>query len=135
MINQVSYDPSTYTAYARPDEFFDQHHRYALIVSNAVRDTAGRPVGPDPAFLDCLNQRPAQGYCAELRRGLSKLPLEARPFPVVSASVFTTMSATAWLEKARATLDRRAPIAFAPLAPKSGLRHRLDHAALADGRE
>lgn len=117
-INQVSYDPSTYTAYARPDEFFDQHRRYALIVSNAVRDTEGRAVEPDPAFLDCLNQRAPQGYCAELRRGLAATPLEATPMPVVTASVFTTMTATAWLEKARASL-RRAPIAFAPLAPKA----------------
>ena len=52
-INQVIYDPATNTAYAKPDEFFDQHRRYALVVTDAVKDRAGDPVKADPAFESC----------------------------------------------------------------------------------
>ena len=47
------------------------------------------------------------------------------------------MSATAWLEKARASLDRRAHRVRAAGSEERvpGLRYRLDHAALANGRE
>ena len=54
LINQVIYDPATNTAYAKPDEFFDQHRRYALVVTDAVKDVAGAPVKADPAFQACL---------------------------------------------------------------------------------
>ena len=61
-INQVIYDPATNTAYAKPNDVFDQHRRYALIVTDAVFDTAGNPVMPDPNFTNCI-QSPPNNYC------------------------------------------------------------------------
>jgi hypothetical protein len=71
-VNQVVWDPATNTAFAKPDRLLDQGRRYMLMVTDAVRDTAGNPV-------------------------------EA------AASIFTTLSATSWLERARAALDGVAP--------------------------
>ncbi len=49
-INQVYYDPATNTGYAKPDDALDQTRRYAIIVTDAVRDTAGDPRGNGSGF-------------------------------------------------------------------------------------
>ncbi|MBI4877958.1 MAG: hypothetical protein HY822_25290 [Acidobacteria bacterium] len=95
-VNQVVWDSSTYSAFAKPDRVLDQQRRYALLVTDAVRDTSGSAVEPDPAFLSCLQQ--TSGYCGELAKAIP-------PDRVVAASVFTTLSATSWLERARAALS------------------------------
>ena len=102
-INQVLYDPATNTAFAKPDEFLDQHRRYALVVTDAVRDGAGEPVGAEPAFAACAG-RP-DGYCAQLGLTLARLATQFAPRTIVGASLFITLSATARLEKARAQLQ------------------------------
>jgi uncharacterized protein (TIGR03437 family) len=114
-INQVIYDPATNTAYAKPDDVFDQHRRYALVVTDAVLDAAGNPVAPDPNFTSCI-QSPPNNYCGGLQQVVRKLGTAALPGNIVAASVFTTMSATAWLEKARDLLPQ-APLGFHPLPP------------------
>src|SRR5881397_2118129 len=43
-INQIVWDPATNTLHAESDEFLDQHTRYLLVVTDGVRDTAGRRV-------------------------------------------------------------------------------------------
>src|SRR5437588_463377 len=63
-INSVSYDPATNTAFAEPDEILSQHRRYALVVTNAVRDANNDPVEPDPDFTACIWQRGE--YCERL---------------------------------------------------------------------
>ena len=103
LINQVIYDPATNTAYAKPDEFFDQHRRYALVVTNAVKDVAGAPVKADPAFQACLAS-PPDAYC----RSLAQV-LELTGGKAVAASIFTTQSATTFLENARAALQDTSP--------------------------
>ncbi len=116
-INSVSYDPATNTAFAEPDEILSQHRRYALVVTNAVRDTDGEPVVPDPAFLACIGRR--DGYCEQLADALPRVSMQfAHPRLVVGGSVFTTMSVTAWLEKARAALHN-SPVNFQRAQPKS----------------
>jgi len=40
-INQVLFDPATNTPYAMPDDILSQHRRYALVVTDAIRDLAG----------------------------------------------------------------------------------------------
>jgi len=40
LINQIYYDPATNTGYAKPDDALDQTRRYAIIVTDAVRDAA-----------------------------------------------------------------------------------------------
>ena len=102
-INSVSYNPETNTAYAEPDEILSQHRRYALVVTTAVRDENGEPVEPDPAFLACIGQQ--GGYCERLASGLGRIALRLPPTQrVVGGSVFTTMSVTSWMEKARAAI-------------------------------
>ncbi|MEX2299548.1 MAG: hypothetical protein WD733_01355, partial [Bryobacterales bacterium] len=100
-INQLLYDPPTLTAYFKPNEIFDQHRRYLLVVTNEVRDTAGDPVEPDPAFVACATQA-SDEYCTRLAAALATLPDSSN---VVAASVFSTLSATTWLESARRRLD------------------------------
>jgi Bacterial Ig-like domain len=106
-INQLVYDPSTHTVYAKPDGVLDQHRRYGLIVTDAVKDTSGAGMIADAAYTACLNA--ATPYCASLSRAVSGIA--ASPRSIVAASVFTTMSATAWLQHARAILD------YVPPAP------------------
>ena len=104
--DQVVWDPATNTAYAKPVSVLDQHRHFALVVTDAVKDAAGSAVQPDPAFSSC-----AQGvdrYCGRLAAALAGI--STAPQKVVAASIFTTMSATAWLEHARGILDYVAPI-------------------------
>ncbi len=100
-VNQVVYDPATNTVYAKPDTVLDQHRRYALVVTDAVKDTAGNAVGPDAAYHSCA--RGSTPYCDALAGALSAI--DVAPRVLVAGSVFTTMSATAWLEHARKILD------------------------------
>jgi len=106
-IDQPVYDPSTHTLYAKPNNVLDQHRRYALVVTDAVKDTSGAAVASDAAYLACLQA--ATPYCASLARAVSGIAVA--PQKIVAASVFTTMSATTWLEHARLILD------YVPPAP------------------
>jgi pimeloyl-ACP methyl ester carboxylesterase len=111
-INQVVYDPATNTVYAKPDNVLDQQSRYALIVTDAVKDAAGAPVVADSAFTACLQSR--NGYCAGLAAALAPIA----PDRIVAASVFTTLSATSWIERARAILPN-VPAVAKPPAPQT----------------
>lgn len=102
-INQVVYDPPTLTAYGKTDEALDQRRRYLLVVTDAVRDASGDGVEPEAGFLGCAGQGP-NDYCAGLARAVSDLAGQLAPRRIVAASVFTTLSATAWIEKARAAI-------------------------------
>lgn len=114
-INQVIFDPATNTAYAKPNGPLDQHRRYALLVTNAVLDTKGNPVAADPKFLQCV-QTPSNAYYIDLRQTLSTLTTAALPGQIVGASIFTTMSATVWLESARDLLAK-VPVGFQSAGP------------------
>jgi dienelactone hydrolase len=120
-INQVIYDPETHTLYAKPDEVLDQHRKYALLVTNAVRDVAGAAAEADPEFLACIDS-PSDDYCGELAAIVQPINEMIRRFGgtrrIAAASVFTTLSATAWLEKARDLLAGFPSVA-APAASKS----------------
>jgi hypothetical protein len=105
-INQVVYDPATNTVYAKPDRVLTEGRRYALIVTDAVKDAAGAAVAPDPAWTACLQS--ADAYCSALAASLALNPAGHRR--VVAASIFTTATPTAWLEHARAVV---------PLVPAS----------------
>jgi dienelactone hydrolase len=89
------------------------------VVTDAVKDTAGDAVAPDPAYQVC-----AQGvtpYCAWLAQVVSGIAAGVAPRKIVAASVFTTMSATAWLEHARPVLDYVPPAATLA-QPRSAFR-------------
>jgi len=102
-INQVIWDPATNTASAKPDAALDQHRRYLLVVTDAVRDPAGNPVIADAGFTNCTQTSDSTGYCADLTHGLSLAASVSNH--TVGAAIFTTLSATAWLESARRQLQ------------------------------
>ena len=108
-VNQVIYDPTTQTAYAKPNDFFDQHRHYALVITDAVHDIVGDPVQADPNFAACT-QTPASDYCTALGNALSNLSTLVAPQNVIAASMFTTMTATSWLEQARDMVANGGPV-------------------------
>jgi uncharacterized protein (TIGR03437 family) len=107
-VNQVVYDPATNTVYAKPDEPLDQHRQYAIIVTDGVRDAAGAPVAADPAFQSCIASA-ASAYCARLASAVNGAAASFAPHRIVSASVYTTLGATAFLEQALAAVRNLAP--------------------------
>jgi hypothetical protein len=113
-INQVVWDPATSTLHAESDEVLDQHTRYALIVTDQVRDAMGDPVeaGHFSRFRLDLNFGQRNDPWLKAYRG-AVLEALARagvpPARVVAASVFTTLSATAVLEKIHARIKALTP--------------------------
>ena len=136
-INQVVWDPATNTLHAESDEFLDQHTRYLLVVTDGVLDSTGGPVRGG-AFADFLDghrdgdgdhdrdgdrhgdgdrdsdhrrhrdsDRRLAAYREELRDALEDVRTRGRH--IVAASVFTTQSATAVLEKIRQQIKSSHP--------------------------
>ena len=105
-INQVVWDPGAKTLHVESDEFLEQHTRYLLAVTDGVRDTAGNPIGTAP-YLRLLNYGqtgdPAEAaYRADLLAAHPVLDaLGVPPGRLSVASLFTTQSATAVMEKIR----------------------------------
>ncbi len=108
-VNRLFYDPLTNTIYGKPNDYMDQHRRYALLVTDAVRDTAENPVGSDPAFTSCVTGK-ATDYCTRLAKVISSLAPVMAPSNIVAASFFTTVSATAWFDKARVAIQPFNPV-------------------------
>src|SRR5260370_16472858 len=104
-VNQIVYDNATTTAFAKPDGPMDQHRRYALIVTSAIKDPGGDPVQPDDGFTACINT-PADDYCTALVAAVNQVSASPQ---VVGASVFTTLSATGWPENGHALLESYPP--------------------------
>jgi hypothetical protein len=113
-INQVVWDPATLTLFVESDEHLDQHTSYLLIVTNGVRDAAGDPIEASASFTDFRHDlnfgqtRDLQlkRYREELIRSLagdvlSSATLALSRSEIAVASVFTTGSVTATLEKIR----------------------------------
>src|SRR5262245_8826246 len=107
-VNQIVWDVATNTLHVESDELLEQHTRYALIVTRGLRDADGLPVEPSAAFErfrhDLNFGQTADPDLAEYREdlldALSAAELAGvKPKNVVTASVFTTMSTTAILEK------------------------------------
>jgi len=107
-INQVVWDTATLTLHVESDELLDQHTRYALIVTRGVRDVSGDPVEAAEAF-----RRFRQTVRGKYKRALLEAIHAARRIgirdDIAVASVFTTQSATAILEKIRDQIKAAAP--------------------------
>jgi hypothetical protein len=108
-INQVVWDTYTDTLHVESDQLLDQHTRYALIVTNGIHDTTGNPVEASDAF-----RRFRHDVRGEYRHELLDVIHAARRIGVresdiVTASVFTTESATAVLEKIRDQIHAATP--------------------------
>jgi pimeloyl-ACP methyl ester carboxylesterase len=112
-VNQVAWDPATNTAYAKSDAVLHQHERYLLIITDALHDAAGIPLTADPTFSTCL-QSTDLGYCNDLAQALGRVAMRLGAHQVIGASLFTTQSATAWLESARRQLQTMPVVAQRP---------------------
>jgi hypothetical protein len=114
-INQVVWDPATLTLAFESDELLAQHSRYLLVVTDGVKDAAGRPIGPG-AFGRLVERPTGVGPAVEFERELRDAARSHRVASqrVVAATLFTTQSITADLEKIarRIKQSRPAPIDF-----------------------
>ena len=95
---RVVYDQSSNCALAKPEKVLESGKLYALIATSAIRDAAGRPVKADPRFISSLLNL-VSGYSAQ---GISLSALLSQlGGTIAGASVFTTLSATDWIQDAR----------------------------------
>ena len=108
-INQVVWDPPTKTLHVESDELLTQHTRFALIVTRGIRDESGAPVEASETF---------RRFRADVRTEYKQELLDAiqaarqvgvREEDIAVASVFTTQSATAVLEKIRDQIHAATP--------------------------
>lgn len=110
-INQILFDPARNCAFAKPNQVLNQQSHYLLIVTDSVHDTSGHKVQQSPAFAACLAS--SDIYCEALETAFG---LIHPPFAnIVTASLFTTMSATTWLQQARALVNSKELPANRPL--------------------
>jgi len=108
-INQVVWDVATTTLHAESDQLLAQHTRYALIVTNGIHDTNGNPVEATEDFRD-FRETVYGGYNHDLLDGIhAARRLGVRERDIVTASVFSTQSATAILEKIRDQIHAATP--------------------------
>jgi len=110
-LTQMIYDPTTNTIYGKPDGNLDQHSQVAVIVTDVIHDLDGNPVQADPGYTDCVTPGIALKtiYCGELEQAVASVGSQFGPANIVSATVFTTMNVTTWMEKAYAQLPNLTP--------------------------
>src|SRR5262249_4721475 len=117
-INQTVWDVATNTLHVESDQLLEQHTRYALVVTRGVHDADGQPVGPSEEFKrfrhDLNFGQTHDATLKEYRKDLLGAVEAAHGAgvaenDVVAASVFTTMSTTAVLEKIRDQIHAATP--------------------------
>ena len=123
-INQVVWDPATNTLHVESDELLDQHTRYLFVVTRGVRDTDGAPLEkttlPRDMNFGQTKDPTLKAYRKAVLDGLALAGLE--PDQVAAASVFSTQSATAILEKIRGQIKAATPAAANFLLGTAGER-------------
>jgi hypothetical protein len=108
-INQVVWDVATTTLHLESDALLAQHTCYALIVTNGIHDAQGNPVEATEKFRH-FRQTVHGEYKHELREAIHAARRHGvRARDIVAASVFTTQSATAILEKIRDQIKAATP--------------------------
>lgn len=119
-INRIVWDPMANTLHAESNELLEQHTRYALVVTNGVHDIQGRPIEASETFRQFrhdlnfgqTNDRDLKNYRKALLDALEAARAAAvQENDIVGASVFTTQSATAMLEKIRDQIKADTPTA------------------------
>ena len=120
-INQIVWDPATLTLHAESDDHLDQHANYLLIVTTGIHDLSGEPIEPSRAFArlrededdergrdrrdpykELLARLLDEDVLRHIVRGLSRRQIAV-------ASVFTTESITATLQKIHRQIESAAP--------------------------
>ena len=115
-INQLVWDPDTTTLHFESDGLLRQHARYAVIVTRDIRNTDGEHIKTTEAFRTFLDDPCVGDGCAyqhDLRDGVAAAERVGTPRGhVVSASVFTTLSSTAVMERIRDQIKATTPAAI-----------------------
>jgi hypothetical protein len=137
-INQRVWDPGTNTLHFESDDQLRQHTRYAVIATKDIRDTDNQSIKPAESFRNFLDNscagRRACAYQAALREGIAAAERAGTPAGrVVSASVFTTLSSTAVMEKVRDRIDGATPDPI-DFVLASGRRTVFDRSAVSSVR-
>jgi hypothetical protein len=98
-IDQVVWDALTNTLHVESDELLDQHTSYALIVTRGVRDASGAPIAAAAGFERFRRTagRPYRKALLDALHAARRAGVPSRHIAV--ASVFTTQSVTAVMEK------------------------------------
>ena len=100
-INQVFWDTLSNTLFVTSDESLPQHTRFALIVTKGVLLQSGNAVQASGEFTRYLASGSGD-YRDRLRAGIdAAVSAGVAPDTTVTASTFTTLSATAMREKIR----------------------------------
>lgn len=111
-INQVIWDPATKTLVFQSDQLLQQHSRYLLVVTDGVRDAAGKKIksGGEGDEFGVATGRDGAGadYRRELRDAVHSLRL-GHDTKIVAASVFSTQSATTELAKINRVIKQSTP--------------------------
>jgi len=105
-INRVVWDAASNTLHFEADELLEQHTRYAVIVTDRVRDAQGEPIRS--AHFTRTRHGFPKAYDDDVQEGLERSARHSRA-RVVAASVFTTMSVSADLEKIQDAIQRSHP--------------------------
>jgi dienelactone hydrolase len=109
-INQVVWDVATTTLHVKSDALLAQHTRYALLVMNGIHDSNGDPVEATEVFRQLQQTSARLEYKDELLDAMhAAADLGVPEQDIVTASVFTTLSATAMLEKIRDQIKAGTP--------------------------
>jgi hypothetical protein len=108
-INQIVWDVPTQTLHVESDELLAQHTRYALIVTNAVRDARGRTVEASEGFRR-FRQAVREEYKQALHEAIQAAGrLGVRERDIAVASVYTTQSITSVMERIRDQIKASTP--------------------------
>ncbi|MEC5216334.1 hypothetical protein RCH09_001280 [Actimicrobium sp. GrIS 1.19] len=117
-INQIVWDPSTKTLAFESDQLLQEHSRYALVVTDGVRDAQGKKLkaldlddddhrGNGRHDRDDRDERDGRDYRNELRDAMRiRIPGGGK---VVAASLFTTQSISADLFKIMKKIKHSSP--------------------------
>jgi pimeloyl-ACP methyl ester carboxylesterase len=107
-INEIVWDPGRNTLFVKSDRLLRQHTRYALIVTDAIRDPSGLPVEESHSFRS-FSRELYSDYKAALTEAIEAARDLGIRHEVVAASVFTTQSVTAVLERIRDQIKAGTP--------------------------
>jgi hypothetical protein len=109
-INQLIWDPATHTLHAESDEVLDQHHRYAVIVTDGVRDLSGKVVKATSDFESMDAHHVPAWYQARLKEVFDVARAQGLLHSdIISASAFTTQSVTSVMERIRDSIKASTP--------------------------
>lgn len=109
-LNQLQWHTPSNTLVAASDELLGQHGRYLLVVTDGVLDRSGARIDPGPfwaANAAVMRTEVDRRYNSALREALRHAGLHRKH--VAAASLFTTQSVTADLEKIQAQIRQATP--------------------------